>query len=406
MVNYSFTAKSLKGEEKSGIIEAKSVRQLSQTLKSEGFILIKAALADKKIGKKKIQFNLPFFGGAPLTDRLMFTRNLQVMISAGLALPKALETLASQAKSKNFKSALLEIKKEVVKGKNFSESLTKYPAIFSELFQNMIKVGEETGGLDNVLKILSKQMERENELKSKIKGALVYPTVIIFAMIGIGIIMLITVVPKLSATFIDLGVELPLTTRIVMGLGNFLATKWFLSLFVIAGIIFLLLMFAKTKAGKKIIDTIFLKIPVISPLLKKTNSASTVRTLSSLIASGVPIVKSLEIVSGTLGNVYYKKAILEVSEKVKKGEKLSTSLQSHGTLYPPIVSQMLQVGEETGETSAILEKLADFFEDEVGNATKNLTAVIEPVLMLFIGGVIGFFAISMLQPMYSMLGSI
>jgi type IV pilus assembly protein PilC len=162
----------------------------------------------------------------------------------------------------------------------------------------------------------------------------------------------------------------------------------------------------RTKAGKKIIDTIFLKIPIISPLLKKTNAASTVRTLSSLIASGIPIVKSLEIVSGTLGNVYYKKAMLEVSEKVKKGEKLSMSLQPYNDLYPPIVSQMLQVGEETGETSAILEKLADFFEDEVGNATKNLTAVIEPVLMLFIGGAIGFFAISMLQPMYSMLGAI
>jgi len=403
---FSYSAKSLQGEEKSGEIEAKNLRQLSQALRSQGFILIKAVPVGEEIKKGKLKISFPFFGSVSLTDKLMFTRNLQVMIGAGLPLPKALETLALQAKSKNFKSALLEIKEEIIKGKSFSESLAKHPNIFSELFQNMIKVGEETGGLDNVLKILAKQMERENELKSKVQGALMYPMVIIITMIGIGIMMLIMVVPKLSDTFKELEIELPFTTKLVMGMGNFLAEKWFLALFFLFGIVVLLSFVLKTKGGKKIIDTILLKTPVISSLIKKTNSAATVRTLSSLIASGVPIVKSLEIVSGTLGNVYYKAAVLEAVEKVKKGEKLSVAFQPYTNLYSPIVFQMIQVGEETGETSAVLEKLADFFEEEVGNATKNMAAVIEPILMLIIGGAIGFFAISMVQPMYSMLEAI
>ena len=403
---YSYLAKSLKGEEKSGTIEVKNLQQLSRTLKEQGFILIKAEPQKSKGEKKNLAFSLPFFGGVSLTEKLMFTRNLQVMITSGLPLPRSLETLALQSKNKKFKKALLEIREKVIKGSNFSDTLMDYPQIFSELFQNMIKVGEETGGLDEVLKILSLQMEREHELKSKITGALIYPAVIIMTMIGIGILMLIMVVPQLAETFEELDIELPLTTKVVINLGTFLAENGILALIIIFVFSFLVLLILRTKAGKRIIDTIFLKIPIVSPLIKKTNSANTIRALSSLIASGVPIVKSLEIVSGTLGNVYYKEAVLEVAKKVRKGEKLSLAFKPYQSIYPPIVFQMIEVGEETGETSGILAKLADFFEEEIGNATKNLTAVIEPILMLIVGGVIGFFAISMVQPMYSMLGGI
>jgi len=226
------------------------------------------------------------------------------------------------------------------------------------------------------------------------------------AMVGIGIMMLIMVVPQLASTFKELEIELPVTTKIVIGLGTFLSEKWFLVIPIIIGFSFLFWIILKTQTGKKIIDTLFLKLPIISPLIKKTNSASTVRTLSSLIASGVPIVKSLEIVSGTLGNMYYKNAVLAAAQIVRKGGKLSEALSVYQDIYPPIVFQMIQVGEETGETSSILSKLADFFETEVTNATQNMASLIEPVLMLIIGGAIGFFAISMVQPMYSMLGAL
>jgi len=406
MAKYFYTAKSLKGEEKSGTMEAKDEKQIAQTLKEQGFILIKAKTEEKKLKEKKFEIPLPFLGGVPLVERMMFTRNLQVMVAAGLSLPRALETLALQSKSKRFKKGLLEIREKIIKGENFSDALRNYPDIFSELFQNMVKVGEESGTLEEVLKILAQQMEREHELKSKIQGAMIYPAVIILAMLGIGILMLIMVVPKIAETFKELNIELPLTTKLVIGLGTFLAEKWYLAILIIIIFSFLFWLSLKTKKVKEIMDALLLKLPVVSPLIKKTNSVYTVRTLSSLIAAGVPIVRSLEIVSGVLGNIYYKAAILEAVEKVKKGEKLSEVLAFHQDLYPPIILQMLKVGEETGETSKVLAKLADFFEEEIGNETRNLASVIEPVLMLIIGGAVGFFAISMIQPMYSMLGAI
>jgi type IV pilus assembly protein PilC len=406
MPTYRYIAKSLKGEEKSGTIEMKDEHQLARTLRSQGFILVKAEILKKPEEKRRLGISLPFLGGVSLTEKLMFTRNLQVMIASGLPLPQALETLAAQTKSKKFKKALLGIKEEIIKGKNFSESLTKYPNIFSELFQNMIKVGEESGTLDQVLKVLTRQMEREYELRSKVKGALMYPAVIISAMLGIGALMLIMVVPKLAETFEELEIELPVTTRLVITLGTFLAEKWFFALFAIGIIFFLFRQISKTEGGKKIIDSFTLRIPIISPIVKKTNSAYTVRTLSSLIAAGVPIVRCLEITSGTLGNIYFKKAISETAERVRKGEKMSEALKSHRSIYPLVIFQMMKVGEETGETSTILAKLADFFEEEVGNATKNLASVIEPILMLVIGAIVGFFAISMVQPIYSMMGAL
>lgn len=410
MANYRYFAKSLKGEEKSGVAEAKDERQLSKTLREQGFILIKAE--SEKADNKRLSllfkrgWVLSFLERVSLTEKLMFTRNLQVMIAAGLSLPRALQILALQAKSKKFKMALLNINEEIIKGKNFSASLIKYPDIFSELFQSMIKVGEEAGNLEEVLKILSQQMEKESELKSKIKGALVYPAVIVLAMVGIGILMLVMVVPKLAETFEELNIELPFTTQLVIGLGTFLAEKWPLALLIIAAFFFFFRLISKTKQGKKIIDTITLKIPIISPLIKKTNSSHTVRTLSSLTTAGVPLVRSLNIVAGILGNIYYKTALLEAAEEVKKGGKLSEALEPYKEIYPIMVIQMLKVGEETGETSGILAKLADFFEEEINYTTKNLTSVIEPILMLLVGAAIGFFAISMVQPMYSMLGAI
>jgi len=249
-------------------------------------------------------------------------------------------------------------------------------------------------------------MEKEHEIKSRIKGAMIYPAVIIFAMVCIGVLMLIIVIPKLSAVFSELGVDLPLTTKIVIAIGTFLSKFWFLLPIGILVFLFLLRVILKTKTGKLVFDTFVLKIPVISSIVKKTNSAHTVRTLSSLIAAGVPIVRSLEIVSGTLGNVHYRKAMSEAAERVKKGAKLAEILKRYENIYPTLVIQMIEVGEETGKTSDVLEKLAEFFEEEVANATKNLSAVIEPVLMLIVGAVVGFFAISMIQPIYSMVGTL
>jgi type IV pilus assembly protein PilC len=406
MPTYFYTAKSISGESKSGTREAKDEHELARILRQEGYVLISATLEEKIKEKRKLRIPLLFFGKVKLKEKIFFTRNLRVMIAAGLPLPRALKTLAEQSKNKKFRDALEDIKEEVIKGRSFSQALSRHSNIFSELFQNMIKVGEESGTLEEVLRVLAEQMERENELKSKIKGALIYPAVIITAMLGIGILMLIMVVPRLAQTFEELKIELPMTTRFVIFLGNFLAQKWYLALLIILGLVILIRAAIRTKIGKRIIDNITLRIPIVSTLVKKTNSAYTARTLSSLIVAGVPIARSLEIVSRTLGNIYFQEAIAATVDKVKKGEKISTTLKAYQHLYPLIVIQMIEVGEETGETSTVLAKLADFFEEEVTTTTKNLSAVIEPVIMLLIGGAVGFFAISMIQPMYSMLQAI
>ncbi len=405
MPRYSYTAKSLAGEEKSGELEAKDMHQLARFLRSEGLILVRANLESKK-EKIKLDISIPFFNGVPLAEKMFFTRNLQIMINAGAPLPRAIETLASQTKNSIFRKALWDIREQIAKGKTFSENLSKYPSIFSEIFQSMVKVGEESGTLDEVLKTLALQMEKENELKSKIRGAMIYPTVILCAMLGIGVLMMITVVPELSSVFKELEIELPAATQFIINFADFLSQKWYIFLLVLASVVFIIFRAVKTKLGKRIVDKITISIPVISPIVKKTNSAAMVRNLSSLIAAGVPILRALEVVSDTLGNVYYKNAILEAAERIKKGEKLSEALSPYSNIFPATVIQMVGVGEETGETASVLAKLAVFLEDEVSNIAKNMASIVEPVLMVIIGVAVGFFAVSMIQPMYSMLGGI
>ena len=404
MPKYLYKAKSLSGEKKSGVLEAKDVRQLSQKLHGQGFMLIKAdEIGEAK--KKTLEISLPFFK-VSLTEKMFFIRNLQVMIAAGLPLPRAIGALSNQVKDNRMRTALLNIKEEITKGKSLSESMARHSEIFSELFQSMVKVGEESGTLEKVLGSLALQLEKEHSLKSKIMGAMVYPAVIICTMMGVGVLMLVMVIPKLAATFEELNIELPITTQFIIGLADFVIQSWYLG---IIGIVVLIILFSqliKITEVKKIIDKVILKIPIFSSIIKTTNSASTVRTLSSLISAGTPLPRALEITSGTMGNYYYKTAMKESAVKVRKGIKLSEVLSTHKGIYPPIVIQMIAVGEETGETSTILSKLADFFEEEASNATKNLAAVIEPLLMVIIGLVIGFFAVSMIQPMYSMLGAV
>jgi len=406
MSKYFYIAKTFQGESKKGTLDAKDEHEVARILHQQGLVLISTNLEGAKKKKRELRISLPFFKGVSFSEKMIFTRNLQVMISAGISLSRSLNTLATQTKNRTFKTALSDIIDEVSKGKSFAESLEKYPQVFPKLFVSMIKVGEESGTLEEVLKNLTFQMEREHDLRSKITGAMMYPAVIICAMIGIAILMLIMVIPKLAETFRELGVDLPVTTKLVIGLGDFLVKRWFLLPFIIIILFFILRQALRTKSGKKVFDKIILKIPVISPIIRKTNSAQTVRTLSSLITAGVPIVQALGIVSDALGNIYFKEAISKAQEAVQKGSKLSEGLKPFQNLYPLVVINMVEVGEETGQTADILAKLANFYEDEVTLATKNLSSLIEPILMLLIGGAVGFFAISMIQPMYSMLGSI
>lgn len=402
MPRYFYRATSPTGESESGVLEAKDEYELARLLRRKGHILV-SATEEKPKKKIKILLNL---GKVPIKEKLFFTRNFKLMIKTGVPLPKALEILSSQSRNKRFKKILLEVREEIIKGRKLSEILRDWPGVFSELFCSMIRVGEETGKLEEVLESLTKQIERTYELKSRVQGALVYPAIIIVAMVGIGILMLIVVVPPLAETFEELGVELPLTTQLVISAADFMIKFWFIFPIIALILFFLARQFLKTKKGDKLVDGLLLKIPIISPIIKETNTAYTARTLSTLISSGVPIIKSLEVVSRTLNNFYFREAMIVSAEGVRKGSKLSEALEPFSKIYPLSFSEMIAVGEETGETSSILEKLADFSEAEVERLTKNLASAIEPVIMIIIGTGVGFFAVSMIQPMYSMLGGL
>ena len=405
MPTYSYTAKTLKGESKKGTLEAKDKYELARALRKEECVLISANIEGER-EKRKFKISIPFLNRVSLVEKTMFTRNLRVMVESGISLPRSLKILSEQTKSRKFSKIILEMREEIIKGNNFSDALIKHPNVFSVLFCNMVKVGEETGTLGEVLDNLTQQMEKDHALKSKIKGAMIYPTVIVIAMIGIGTLMMIIVIPLLAKTFDELGVELPITTRITIGAGYFLVDFWYLIPLILFLSPLLLRWIKKTERGKLVIDSLVLKIPIVAPIVRKANSAYTVRTLSSLVSAGVPIVKSLKLVSGSLNNIYYKRAIMDAAEQVKKGSKMSEALEKYKNIYPILVIQMISIGEETGETSNILKKLAEFYEEEVANAAKNLSSVIEPALMIVIGAAVGFFAISMIQPIYSMVGSL
>ncbi len=402
MPQYFYTAISKLGEKITGEEMAKDEKDLARILYEKGLIL---TLAKDKEKKRAWNVSLNLFG-VSVTEKLIFIRNLKVMVGAGVSLPRALEVLSEQAKNPELHKALEQIKEKILKGEALSGAMAGYPRIFSELFISMVKVGEEWGTLENVLSQLNLQLEKQHELQSKVMGALTYPAVIMVAMVGIGILMLVVVVPNLAQTFKDLGAQLPLTTRFIIGLGTFLTKRWYVVLGIFALLVAGLFKMLHTKTGKNAIDKALLKLPIVSGIVHKTNSAMMLRTLSSLIASGVPIVRALEITSHVLGNAQYRETLEKSAAEVKKGAKLSDTLRPYKKLYPVLVIQMMEVGEETGQTAEVLAKLAEFFEDEVTQLTQNLASIIEPVLMLLIGAVVGFFAISMIQPMYSVLGSI
>jgi len=409
MSTFYYTAKSQDGKIKSGTLEAKDKQGLAQTLRREGFILTSCRSIEAETKKKKTDFSIKikrFFGRVSLVEKLMFTRHLAVMIGAGFSLHKALEVLARQSKNSNFKKIIYNITNSIKKGESLGDSLGRYPKVFNNFFISMVRVGEKGGSLEETLKILADYLKKEHEFKKKVIGAMVYPSVIIIAMIGIGIIMMVVVVPKITAMFEELNAELPFSTKIIIGISKFLSNYFLIGIIVFLVLGFILFKFFKTKKGKYYLSWFFLRLPGLGQIVKKINCARFARGFSSLMESGVPVTESLQITSKTVGNVLYSKSLMDASNEVKKGKKIQESLEKHENLYPILVSQMVGVGEETGQLSEIINRLADFYEEEVKNITDNLASIIEPVLMLVIGAAVGFFAIAMIQPMYSMMQNI
>jgi len=291
-------------------------------------------------------------------------------------------------------------------GKTLSDGLSKYPNVFDELFVSMVYVGEVGGSLEQVLDILALQLEKENELSSKVRGALIYPAVILSAMAGIGVLMLTYILPKITGVFKDMNVELPQSTLFIMSMSDFLRDHWIISFVLVVGIVVGVKSFYGTVMGRHFFDGIFVRLPIIGNIVMKVNCARFARVYGSLLGSGVSVVNALSIVSRTLGNVLYRDAIMAAVGDVQKGVELSQAIGQYPLIFPVLVPQIIEVGEETGKTEIVLGHLASYYEDEVSQITKNMSSIIEPILMLVIGVGVGFFAIAMLQPIYSVMDSI
>ncbi len=401
-----YTAKSFSGETKSGQSRVNDERDLVEQLRQDGFVLTSFKELKSEQGTKVNVKFMDRFSSISVKEKMMFARNLSVMISSGLPLSKSLQNITLQTENKKLIDVLQHICDDIQTGTSFADSLVKFPSIFDELFTNMIRVGEISGNLEEVLGILSSQLEKDSALLKKIKGAMVYPAVIMTAMGLVGVVMMVYVVPQMTSVFKDLGADLPASTKFVISLSSAMKEQWYL--FVIG--IPLLGFFAKfsmtTTTGKKALGIFLLNLPVVKNIVIKVNCARFARIYSSLLKSGVSVVESLQILSRTIPNYYYKKAFLHAIADVQKGVNLSKVIFEEKKVFPILVPQMIEVGEATGKTEEILGKLAEFYEEDVDQLTKNISSIIEPVLMLVMGIAVGFFAIAIMQPMYGVLETI
>jgi len=403
MPKYKYTARNKAGEVSQGEMDATDKREVVEALRKDGFW--PTAIEEQKKKQKGKGSFMDKFQKVPLKNKMIFCRHLAVMIGSGLPLSKALSILAVQEKNKTLKIICEKLSNDVKKGVSFADALEKYPNVFNSIFFSMVRMGELSGNLEEILKILADQLEKDHKLVSKIRGAMIYPSVIVVVMFVIGILMMTFVLPKITKIFDDFDAELPILTKIVINSSNFMAAHSWQVIVGLVGIVLGIRFFAKSPPGVRVFHKMFIKLPILGAIVVKVNSARFSRILSSLLDSGTSLVESLKITSDTLGNYYFKKVIKQASLEVQKGITLAEILKKHQNTFPYLVVQMIEVGEETGKTPDVLKKLAGFYEEEVDQITKNLSSIIEPILMVVIGSAVGLFAVSIISPIYSIMDS-
>jgi type IV pilus assembly protein PilC len=398
---FAYTARNNQGGTVTGSQDAKDEKFLASLLRVRGLSLVKVRTPAATAEKKRFSLNITF-GRVPVVEKIVFLQNLQVMVRTGFSLGHALDVLAQQTEHKGFQKIIKEICSEVESGITFSAALAKYPKVFPELFVNMVAAGEVSGKLDEVLLRLMTQLKKDHQLIAKVRGALMYPMIVIIAMIVLGTAMMIFVIPKLLGVFNESGGTLPLPTRILMGISNFMQHYIF---FLIPGVIALIILFRwwiHTPKGRMVWHHALLRFPIVGPILKKINLARFTRTLSSLLRTDIPIVQTFQIIAKTMGNVVFRKSLNETAEELKKGSSIAKVLISYPELYPPVVSQMVSVGEESGTLDTISEEIAKFYEEEVDQVMSNLTSILEPILILILGGGVGGIVVAVILPIYSL----
>ncbi len=401
MAIYKWKGKNRAGKEQQGEIEADNDAQVREHLENAGF-------SQLKIKKKPKEYELVIpgiTGGVSLKDIVVFTRTFSTMVDAGLPLIQCLEILGDQTENPSFARTIKDIKGDVEGGSTFADALRKHPKVFDRLYCNMIEAGETGGILDIIMQRLSVYMEKNMAIRRKVKGAMIYPAVVVMIALTVVTFLMIYVIPTFAEIFVGLGTTLPVPTQIIMGISEWMQHN-FMTMFIgVIVIVVAIRLFYKTEFGKRLLDGMMLKAPVFGPLLRKVAVARFTRTLGTLISSGVPILDGLDITARTAGNKVVEEAVLETRVAISEGRSISEPL-SETDVFPPMVVQMIAIGEQTGALDSMLNKIADFYDDEVDQAVSNLTQLIEPMMIVVLGVIIGGIVIAMYLPMFKLIGEL
>ncbi len=397
MAVFSYKAKDQQGHTLVGAVEAPSESVAIDVLKEKNLFVL--SLTERR-KTTLLQISLPFFNRVKLRDIVVFARQLSVMISASVPIVQALRILTRQTENVTLKIIISEIADEVDGGAKLSSALARFPQVFSDFFIHMIRSGETSGKLDETLVYLADEEEKDYDLHSKIRGALIYPAFILSGMVVIGTAMMIFVIPQLTSIILESGVELPLSTRVLIAISTFMKTKWWLILLAVIAVAFAYRAYVKTEKGKYRLDRIRLRLPVFGAIFRKIYITRLARSLATLLQSGVPLTRSLEIVADIVGNKVYRQLTLNAIKEVEDGNPLSTTFAT-SPLVPAMLGQMMNVGEQTGRLDYILAKLSDFFSKEVENAVTSLVTLIEPLVLVLLGLAVGILVSAILLPIYS-----
>jgi len=397
---YTYKGRTQSGEIISGVIEASSPDAVAEQLFSKGYTPVKIEAGEKI--KSEIDKGWGLFDRVKTEDLIVFSRQLATLIRAGISFLRTLDTLSEQTKSRKLRRIIEDIRKSIEGGSSFSEALSKFPKVFSPLYVSMIRVGEEGGVLDDILERLASLLEHESVTRARMKAATRYPTIVIISITIAFFILTTFVVPKFAALYQSSKVALPLPTRILIFINKAIRIYWPLLIGAAAAIVFTVKGYIKTPSGRWNWDKLKLRIPIIGPVVEKTVMSRFARIFSTLYRSGIPMLHTLDIVSGTLGNVIIARAVEVIKESVREGKGLAVPMAST-MVFPPMVTQMVAVGEETGALDDMLTKVSDYYDLEVEYAIKNLSTTLEPILLVFLAGIILFLALGIFLPIWDMI---
>jgi len=397
---YNYVAKDSAGNRKVGTVDARSTSSAVNLLKEQNLFVV--SLDEKKEGI--VEF-FSSFRGVPDTEIVTFTRQLATMISAGLPLSRGLEVLSAQTQNKGMKKILNDVLRDVQGGSSLSMAFSRFPKAFSPTYVSLVKAGEASGRLEEILSRLADNLEAGRDLKSKFKGAMIYPSIVFLAMIGVFVLMMVLVVPKLAQMYESMNVELPALTKMMIGFSNFMVDYKILILLALVGAFFSVRSFLATPVGKEYFSKVVFSLPVFGKILRQKEITEFSRTLSLLIASGIPIVEALNIVSQVVTNTSFRRGALNAAMEVEKGSSLSDYLKMDSA-FPPILGQMCAVGEETGQLDEVLSRISVFFAGETEHSVRGLSAALEPIILVILGSMVGLLIISIITPIYKITSSL